>query len=261
MIKRKKIFYVNSRNRTSGTNSNFFYSLNLKDSDRYSHAVILQASIPKSYYLVVSGQNTFTLTENGSDATITISPGNYNRKNFKTTLQTLLNAGSPNGWTYAVSIPSAPDTGYYNFTVSGNAGLQPSFTFTTYLYEQLGFNINSTVNFVGDSLSSVNVISLQKETTIFLHSSLIGTGNDNVIQEMYSNANDFDYITYHCINLEGYSKRIINISDNYWFYLTDENDNEINLNGQNVVFTLMVYEKDDINNLIEKYIKFKVSEK
>lgn len=256
----KKIVYINSKNKTSGTHSNFYYNINLKKTD-YTHVVVLSAQLPKSYYMIQNNLNTFTLEEDGKEATITIPAGNYNRKNLKSTLETLLNASSPNTWTYAISIPTAPDTGYYTFSVSGNSSVQPSFIFTSYLSEQLGFENDTTYNFVGDALTSVNVINLQKESTLFLHSSLVGTGENNILLELYANSADFDYITYNCGDVEAYSKEIVsNNADTHNFYLTNEDDIEMNLNGQNINFTLLFYQKDQTNDLVQKFIKYMVSQ-
>ena len=61
LISSKRLFYIDSHNRLNGT-SNFLYQLDYKDED-YDYCVVLQPSIPKSYYLVQSGQNTFHYEE------------------------------------------------------------------------------------------------------------------------------------------------------------------------------------------------------
>src|SRR3954470_22945414 len=122
LITSKRLFYVDSHQRISGTHSNFTYQLDYKNED-YDYCVVLQATIPKSYYLIQSGQNTFTLQEGGSAATITVPIGNYSRSSFQSQLQSLLNSLSPNHWTYAISIPNTlitGDTGLYTYTVTGN---------------------------------------------------------------------------------------------------------------------------------------------
>ena len=120
----------------------------------------------KSYYLVQSGQNTFTLVEGTSNAIITIPVGNYSRSSFQIQLQSLLNSSSPHSWTYAISIPNTlitGDTGLYTYTVTGNSS-QPQFIIGSYLYEQLGFNANTTYMFSSGTLTSVNVVKFQLRT-------------------------------------------------------------------------------------------------
>ena len=66
LITSKRIFYINTRSRLSGTDSNFTYSLPMPPNAEYDKACVLQCSIPKSYYLIEAGYNTFQLRENGS---------------------------------------------------------------------------------------------------------------------------------------------------------------------------------------------------
>lgn len=255
----KKIFYINSRNRLSGTDSSFNYQLDMPPDNNFDSVVVLQAGIKKSYYLIEIDENTFTLSENSMTTIITIPPGNYTRKSFQTVLQTLLNASSPNLWTYSVSFPtvsSAADTGKYTFTVSGNGGIQPLFIFTSFLYEQMGFNSNSTNPFVTDSLTCTNVINLSLEDTLFLHSDICRNHDDNILQDIYTAGNStYSSIKFDNYCVEQYAKEIsYNKSNVYNFYLTDEDGIFMDLNGQNIVITLMVYKRRSIYNLFKEVL-------
>lgn len=258
----KQIFYVNSNNRLSGTHSNFTYSFNMDRTQNYDRVVLLAASIPKSYYLIISGSNTFTLTENTSSVTITITPGNYTRSSFASTLQSLLNSNSPNHYTYSITsnnMSTTYDQGIFYFSVSGNSGIQPIFTFTTYLYEQLGFNEKTSYQFSSNSLQSINVTNLTQETTLFLHSNMsINEGGDNVLQEIYATGEQtFSYINFINPIPYEYSKILTNDKSNsFTFTLTDENGNEINTNGININFTIMIYKSNDILNMIKMFLKY-----
>jgi hypothetical protein len=81
---------------------------------------MLQVIIPKTYYLIPPDSNTFTLNENSTEVTITIEPGNYTLKRFRASLETILNAMSPNRYAYSVGYPGVnePDTGKLTFTVN-----------------------------------------------------------------------------------------------------------------------------------------------
>src|SRR4051794_24594276 len=107
MIKNKRTFYINSRNRLTGTDADFTAQVDIPTTDKFDRVCVLDISIPKSYYLVQNGQNTFTLTEAKGSATITIDPGNYSRRNFATLLTAKLNTASAglSGWTYAITVP------------------------------------------------------------------------------------------------------------------------------------------------------------
>ena len=264
MLLQKRIFYVNSRNRLTGTDSDFSYKLDMIDlkSDR---VVLLACNIPKSYYLIQDGENTFTLQEGVSTATITITPANYSRTQLKNVLQTALNTSSPTSYTYAISVPltTIGETGLYTFSVSGNGGVQPSFIFTdNNIFEVLGFDINSTNNFSADALVSTNVIKLQKEDTIFIHSDICTNGDDNILQEIYATSSStFGNIVYHTPDSNAYSKILTSNNNNiFHFWLSNEDNEAINLNGQNWSFTLMVFKEDDrVFKFIKAYAKIQNS--
>lgn len=258
----KHIVYVNSASRLEGTDSNFSYLIDLSGTSRnFDRVVCLSAIIHKSYYLVESG-NSFTLIEGALTASISITAGNYNRRTFAAAIQTALNAASPNGWTYVVSSPAANavDTGKYTLTVTGNGGVQPSFVFTDTLYQQLGFNENSTNAFVADSLVSTNAINLNLEDSIFVHSDICQNNGDNVLQEILtSNTTTFGSVIFQNPAPEAYSKQMSTNANNvYRFYLTSEDGTTINLNGQNIVLTLMLYKENDVYKMLKDFLKYTV---
>jgi hypothetical protein len=248
----KRIFYVNSRQRIAGSDSDFTYELDLKGLD-ITHACVLQAYIPKSFYNVQESQNTFTLEEDGKQATVSIQAGTYTKNSLKSTLQSGLTDASPNGWIYTISTPtsSEAETGKYTFVVSGNSGLQPSFIFGEYMWEQMGFNENSTAQFDTDTLTSPNVINLQPESTIYIKSDLI-QDKDNVLQEVFGgNSMSYSGISFIQFSIEAYSKRILSKESNsFRFYLQNEDGEPINLNGLNLVFSLMVWKPLDARNAV-----------
>ena len=112
-----------------------------------------------------------------------------------------LTAASGNGWVYAVTSPSStqPATGKFTYTVTGNGGLQPSIVTTTNVFEQLGFAANSTNVFGGGTLVSSNVVKLQSEDALYIHSDIVTEVGDDVLQEVYtSGVPDFGVVNYRC---------------------------------------------------------------
>lgn len=260
-IQQKRIFYINSRNRITGSDNNFTYKLETEPGEEYDRAVVLQCSIPKSYYLIESGYNTFTLKEDTSSATITIPPGSYTRKSFQQVLSALLTSNSPNNWTYVITYPStssAADTGKYTYTVSGNGATQPQIIVTTNVFEQLGFNANTTNTFVGNSLTSTNVIKLQAEDTIYIHSDLVTNGIDNILQEVFVNGDPtYASINFSTPSVKAYAKVISMVNSNIFnFYITDEDGQPIDLNGQNMQIVLMLYKENDVYRMVKGVIKY-----
>ena len=119
LINNGTIYYVNSANRLSGNDSDFLYQILQPPNTHYDRCVVLQTSIPKSYYIVQTNEY-FDLQESSLTVNIIVPIGNYTRKSFSTVLQSLLNTNSPNGYTYAITYPTgatSADTGLYTFTV------------------------------------------------------------------------------------------------------------------------------------------------
>jgi len=256
----KQLFYIDSNKRLTGDESDFTVKLNIDKNKNFDSVVLLDISIPKSYYLVNDTNNEFVLDENGSQATITIQNGNYSRTSLATFVENALNTSSPNGYAYVItytSIGTTVDTGKYTFSVSGNAGIQPIFIFGTELFEPLGFDKNSSNAFVVNTLESSNVINLNQEINLFLHSDICQSQDDNVLQniDVVSSAS-YQHVVFYNTNPDCYSKPLSSKTDNFFrFYLTDENDTKIDLNGQNMVFTVMLFQKNSVSKLITSYIK------
>lgn len=260
-------FYINSRERISGSDSNFSIRLPLNSHERYDKCVVTTMAVPKSYYLIQAGYNTFTLREEVKipvEATITIPIGNYSRRSFQSVVQGLLNSGSPSGWTYTVSYPNSAieaDTGKFTYTVSNNT-TQPLIICTVNVFECLGFEPNSINTFVGNTLTSTNMIKLQLEDTVFLHSDICSTGHDNILAGAYSAVPDMSVISYVCPDIEACTKSITTVNSNvYNFSITNEDGRVLDLNGRNVVFTLVTYRKDKTMQLVREAIRLSTMEK
>ena len=261
------IFIVDSSQAITGAGTGSWTSqINIPKGLDYDRVCVLQAIIPKSYYLVNAPYNTFILSENGTRTTITMTPGNYNVKSFATLISALLTASSSQGWVYTITYPNSitqVDTGKFLYTVSGNAS-QPSIIFpsTSLVYEQFGFSVGSTNVFVASAITSSNVVKFQVEDIIFVHSSISSnndqTSKNDVLQEIYASStpNYSNVIYQNSGAIEAYSKKLTSQNNNvYSFTLTDEKDNPIiNLNGLNCVMTLVVYKKDAINQLLARNI-------
>jgi hypothetical protein len=263
-IDNKKIFYIDSNNRTGGTTSDFTVTLNIQPGDEFTHAVVLQCLIPKSYYLVQSGSNTFQLQEDIFNVVITVPVGNYSRRSFQSAIISLLNSNSPNLWVYSITYPNtatAADTGLFTYIVTGNS-VQPIFKFpaSSTLYEQFGFNKGSTNSFQGNQLVSANVLKMVREDAIYLRSDIIQSMEGNsVLQCVFSSSDSPAYsnIAYRAIDVEANSKEMVASTGNiYRFYLTNEDEVPINLNGLNFIISLMLYKQNNLSSLLKGAIKY-----
>lgn len=243
-ISQSQIFYINSTQRLTGTDSDFTVNLDFDSNHDFTHVVVLQASLPASNWLIQDNENTFQLKEGGTTVIITITSGNYNRRSLATVVTTALNNASPNHWIYSVTfsnVATQVDKGYYTFSVTGNTS-QPSLIFTTFCYEALGFNINSTNVFVANNLNSTNVVKLVPENQFFIHSTLCSNHNDDILQDMYSaGVNSYSSILFQNFNIEATSKKFVsNQNNNFRIYITNELNDIIDFHGQNICISLLL---------------------
>jgi hypothetical protein len=259
--KNKRFFFINSFNRLSGTSNAFSIEIQVPSNEEYDSVCVTQVSIPVSYYLIDAGYNTFQLKENNSTVTITIPPGNYNINSFCTILALILNSASPNGLTYTMTFPQSftqNNSGLITYTNS-NASITVSFIFNpnNYVNEQMGFASGSTVIFSSGQLISSNVVNFQNENTLFLHSDIVSNGADDILQEVYgTNTQALQYVTYLCPEIKSYSKQLKAPKNQIAnFYLTDENNKAVNLNGQDMQITLLMYKRGEFKTIIVTFIE------
>lgn len=262
LIQNKQIFYIDS-SKGQGKNENFTYTFQFDQTLEFDRCCILQLLIPMSYWLIQEDQNTFILNEGiNKEVTIYLPLGNYNRRSLASVLSNILTSNSPSSFTYLVTFPNIAttnDQGLYTYNVSNNGSVQPQFIFqNNATTEALGFQSNSTNNFVSNTLISTSVIKLKPEDQLFLHSDLCSNKNDDIIQEVYSAGNaTFSNILFQQFDVESNSKDIsFNKNNSYKFYLTDENNTILNLNGQNMTITLMLYKKNTIFTMLIDFIKY-----
>ena len=258
----RRIYTVNTIDRLAGTSESFTYQLTIPHDANFDRVVVLNISIPVSFYLIQEDINTFNISENGVYRLITIPPGNYSAKVFILILVPLLNAGAPAGWVYSMSLPNqnvTASTGMFTYSVTGNSS-QPSIICTNQVNEQLGFPINSVNNFVNNNLISSTVLNFGSESTLFLHSDIATNGDSDILQEIYTaNSIPFSYITYQCTAPDLYSKELnTSQSNKFNFTLTNEKNQILNLHGVDMQITLALFKSDRNNELIQRYIKYKV---
>ena len=264
LIRSSQTVHINSAFRQSGTDSDFVIQIPLKKNNKFTHVAIIDISVPKSYYLIGEGENTFIIQENGNTFTITIPPGNYNITSFIYVLNNLFQhtAGTNH---YSVSFPDSKteaQTGKMTFTHT-NTQHNTEFIFgNNHLPEVMGFGRGSTNQFVigqnNSTLVSTNICNFQRESTLFVHSNLASNSEDDILIELFASGNpDLSNINLTNGDLEEHSKEFIGSQSNsFHFYITDEYRQGLNLNGVNMLITLCFYEKNTIDNLMTGFIKY-----
>ena len=249
-----KLVYVDSEERISGTSSNFSYAIDIPDGAKYDTCCVLSMTIPRSYYLVRSGQNRAILVLDGVEHPFEIPPGNYNADNFSEILLAILNgiavaAGMPAAFTITFSTI----TGKYTYAYSGLGTASFKFENPSRLGHQMGFDEISENHFVAGTLQSANVVNFVSTSTLFLHSDMVDDGTD-ILQEVYAdNSVPFSNLVYNCRVPGLYAKKLRNNTSSLFnFSLCDEHDKEVNLNGHEILFTLILYHKEDLTKTFQK---------
>lgn len=259
----KQLYYINSyyRINQNDSTSNFTFKVNLNPNIDYSHITLLDATIPKSNYAVRSNNNNFSVIESSGTREITIPIGNYSRRGFKNVLLPLLNDNVDN-IIYTMSyndITNTVDTGKYTWSCSGNS-TQPSFVFGNItLADNMGFYVNSTNTFNGNTLISTRVMNFRIRDTFFILSNLIQNKDDIVLAHVISNqSSNYDHVNFKNHAPQEYSKTFSKSKSNvYNFQITDENFKDVDLNGLDVFFTIMIYKENTTDSLIKGFIKYK----
>ncbi len=244
-----RIYYVDSEDRRSGSSSNFTAAIDIPEGFSFDSCCVLSMTIPRSYYLVRAGQNLMKVQIDGSTYSILFPVGNYNVTNFITTLLPLLNALSANVFTMTFN----SITGKFSYAYTGAATVvrfilaDPS-----RIGHQLGFDETSDNLFVGKALVSKNVVDFVSTSTLFLHSDMV-EDSSSVLQEVYSdNSVPFSNLVYNCKFPAMYSKTLKNSTSGVFnFSLTDEHDLEVDLNGHELMFTLLLYRKENLSKLVK----------
>ena len=150
---------------------------------------------------------------------------------------------------------------YYLLNREQQVNVQPSINMIgTNLYKFFGLTVNSTNSFTSDVLISTNVAQFITEETLYLHSDLIENNSDNVLQEVYtSQYAPFTSITFLSPCPLQYAKRIATTKNNiYNFWLLNELDEPINLNGANLSLTILFFKKQD-DSLLKEFIKYELN--
>ena len=263
------ISIVDSSQRVSGTSSNFTINLNLpnfvQDFDRIA---LNQFSCPRSWYDVATAVNTFQFKEGiaGTLKTITVPVGMYNVNTLALSIASLLTTNSQNGYTYTVTYPNSSltvNTNKLTFT-SSNTSTVFYFIFTTSMFQQLGFASNSTNSSTSGVLTSTNSISISYINRVFLTSNACNTSYNSYLQEILIAGQypSTSFVYYENLNYDTNSKEFTNPQNNCWdFTLYDRYGNIVDLNGLELVFSLIFYKKNKTDELHMEHMKIQHLEK
>lgn len=254
------VLNFNSKDRLSGRNSNFQSAPFDLGSQSFDSVCLVQASIPKSYYNMPTGYNTFILKENTTSVTVTIPKGNYTRINLQSVLASTLTSASPNGLTYIITYPASTvaDTFHYTFSVNTTT-VSVSFIFSSVSpYRQLGFEVATyafTVGVSTSTLESVNSLNLSYILRAFIKSNIVSNATDGILEEILSFGSypSSSVMSYQQVSFDLNSRIYNRDNKNSWtFALVDSFGVEIDLNGIPWAFSLVLFQRNATHEIHKK---------
>lgn len=244
------------------SSSNFFFKLPGWPSSA-TRIVVLQASIPKTYYLIENGLNSITVKESNGLIdryfSVDMASGNYNAVSFRALFAAALtshSAASGFGLLYSITLPNRlreVETGKMTFRAQGPA----TATFITSdhsINEQLGLDPNKEYPFVAGFLTSGNVCNFNLHSQLFIRSDICQNVQDCILQDIYTvDSITSSYIVFTNMapglsskKLDGEARLVPSPSAqiaprSYHFWLTDGASRVINLHGIDMSFTVLIY--------------------
>ena len=208
--------------------------------------------------MIRDGFNTFQIIENGITKPIILQIGNYSLSEFTLELTRALNVGTT--FTYTITFNNR--LGKFKYDVTLNSNYQPTFIFTTNVYEQLGFYSDSSNIFVNNSLTSSCIINLNPNEMVFICSDLVNNAVGSILEVIpMCGSPDFSFVYYQATSTHQIKELTNRNNQTFNFRITDSRFNILDLNGKEVSISICLHEEDNTNMLIRENILIKNAEK
>lgn len=142
----EKIIVINSRDKLSGTNSNFTVQFNDSLAQEVVKIIVKEIYIPNQFYNVENDgkrkNNTLVLNQNGAgEITVTVPEGQYNIDTLNTTLKALIDGVLIDGAIVTITKNNTTNKLTFTFTGAGTpANNNVSFIDTSLIKSLIGFD-------------------------------------------------------------------------------------------------------------------------
>lgn len=258
MLKTHAIVDIDSKDRNSGTISNFNMIFNHPinfNSKRQYFTRIEKVRLPISFYNIhnESGTSNGTLkvTEDPSGTpdliSVTVPNGNYTESELRTTIVSLLNAATLNVNTYTMTFDDI--TGHITITSDTTEFRIESQDSGSTINQQLGFS-DSSSTFTSTSLSVTSNIHVSLSTRRYLNLNTDLSSDNHYTKTVKKNVHLRIPITQsrHTIqyydNHEGHTTKLDNFHNikDLRFTLTDNDNTIVDMNGVDYSFQIVFYE-------------------
>jgi hypothetical protein len=218
----KRLLFINSQDRVSGSIENFTVELPshllMRQKNQRTRLILNDLVLPYTWYNVQATNNNFVVVETilgvSTPVIITIPVGSYHALQLRTQIQTLLNASLQDTYTVAYQEVS----GKFKFVIGTNVNrtAQPQFIMSVdtsnHTNRLIGFTPATTHVFVNNELQSSGSINMMFTDALFMHIDLPnnnvtkGSGNkdtfhvSNSFAKIPINSSPFNNIIYNNTN-------------------------------------------------------------
>lgn len=237
---RKKVFSISSVNREDqlSVSNPFDITIDMPRANKFNQISCLIAEIPRSWYMIDSTNNTFTIDAGAT--TVTLTPGrDYSATEFAAEVQAALILADGAGWTVTFDT----DTSKYTITGPG-AWVWDGDTNSALISKYLGLPRVSLAD-TGFVIVSPNVINLSRYDYLRIRSDMCLNNNDDVLTTIFPNSfSQFSVINYTNDSAPESSVSLANNHSNrYRFTLVDNDNKPVNLNGLDWQLVLVGWEQ------------------
>lgn len=237
------LIFINSYNRLSGNSNNFQIDISnqIRSNINYDKACLVNASIPKTYYLINNTSNKLIINEQGVDYTVIIQNGNYSILSLCSYLNISSNL-SQYGLSYSYFFSPNINTGKITITVTGNNGNNVIFKFINEENPALILGFDETTYTFNNTITSPNIANFELTNSISICTDLI---ENNILFSLTPNVLSYNYINYQNNSLEHTNKKISKLKNVITIYLIDNISGKLlDLNGVNMSICICLFSKD-----------------
>lgn len=242
------IIFINSYNRISGTTNNFQFDISnqIRNNINYENIVLVNCSIPKTYYLINETSNELIINEQGIDKTIYIQNGNYSILSLCNYLNNPINLP---GLIYSYNFTANITTGKISITVSNNNSNNVILKFTNENNPALIIGFDEMEYTFNNTITSTNLCNFELTNSINICSNIV---ENEILFNITPNILAYNYINYQNNQFEHTNKKISKMRNVINIYFIDNITQKIiDLNGVNVSLSICLY-TNDIKNLYYK---------
>ena len=237
------LIFINSYNRLSGNSNNFQIDISnqIRSNINYDKVCLVNASIPKTYYLINNTSNKLIINEQGVDYTVIIQNGNYSILSLCSYLNISSNL-SQYGLSYSYFFSPNINTGKITITVTGNNGNNVIFKFINEENPALILGFDETTYTFNNTITSPNIANFELTNSISICTDLI---ENNILFSLTPNVLSYNYINYQNNSLEHTNKKISKLKNVITIYLIDNISGKLlDLNGVNMSICICLFSKD-----------------